>query len=40
MTKLEILVDNALARTGHYLIRTNEDKELRQQFNCKYIIRL
>ena len=38
MTKLEILVDNALGRTDHYLIRTNEDKELSKQINCKYLI--
>ena len=38
MTKLEILVQNALGRSGYYFIITNEDKELREQFNCKYII--
>lgn len=37
-TTLKIKVQNALGRSGHYLIRTIEDKELREQFNCRYLI--
>ena len=37
-TILKIKVQNALGRNGHYLIRTIEDKELREQFTCRYLI--
>ena len=37
-TILKIKVQNALGRTGHYLIRTIEDKELRERFTCRYLI--
>lgn len=37
-TTLKIKVQNALGRNGHYLIRTIEDKELRKEFTCRYLI--
>lgn len=37
-TTLKIKVQNALGRSGHYLVRTIEDKELRERFACRYII--
>ena len=37
-TTLKIEVQNALGRIGYYLVSTIEDKELRKQFNCRYVI--
>ena len=37
-TTLKIKVQNALERIGYYLVSTIEDKELRKQFNCRYVI--
>ena len=37
-TTLKIKVQNALGKNGYYLVSTIEDKELRKQFNCRYVI--
>ena len=37
-TTLKIEVQNAIGRIGYYLVSTIEDKELRKQFNCRYVI--
>ncbi len=37
-TTLKIKVQNALGRSGHYLVSTIEDEELGKQFNCKYVV--